>query len=85
MAVTHGSVGAIDPSEEDWDMYVRREGGDTCIPCGEQDPRRDREAEHPPNCLWGKNYHIIHDLVALQKPTNKSYVKIVKCLKSTST
>jgi len=79
MAVKHGSVGAFDPSEEDWDTYAER----VEIYLAANKITEETEKRNILLTVCGaKTYHTLRDLVAPKKPTEKSYAEIVKCLET---
>ena len=79
MAATHGSIGAFDSSEEEWETYVERV--EIYLAANKiTDAQQKRDVLL--SVCGTKTYHILRDLLAPTKPSDTSYADIVKCLKA---
>ena len=79
MAATHGSIGAFDSSEEEWETYVERV--EIYLSANKiTDAQQKRDVLL--SVCGPKPYHILRDLLAPTKPSDTSYADIVKCLKA---
>ena len=81
MAATHGSIGAFDSSEEEWDRETYVERVEIYLAANKiTDAQQKRDV--PLSVCGPKTYHILRDLLAPTKPSDTSYADIVKCLKT---
>ena len=79
MAATHGSIGAFDSSEEEWETYVERV--EIYLSANKiTDAQQKRDVLL--SVCGPKTYHILRDLLAPTKPSDTSYADILKCLKA---
>ena len=77
--IAHGSIGAFESSEEDWELYVERvELYLAANKITDKGQRRDVLL----SVCGAKTYHILRDLLAPKKPSATDYEDVVKCLKT---
>lgn len=79
LALTHGSVGAFDRAEEDWETYVERV--EIYLAANKITDAAERRDVFLSVC-GPKTYRVLRDLVAPKKPNEISYTDVVAQLKA---
>ena len=77
--MAHGSIGAFESSEKEWELYVERV---ELYLAANKITDKGQKRDVLLSVCGAKTYHILRDLLAPKKPSTTDYEDVVKCLKT---